>query len=157
MSVEKGKGKTSVRPRFFQNNFVFDVERHAEPKSTGKSRTVPGQAYSVQQLYDRSVNGLLNDLRRDVSTFGDGDLSHDSPDLEQMTRSEILDKRDYHAVNAERIAEKQAKLDEYNRQVRARRDADKKDISDVLSELKERRAKASSTPQSKPDKLSKEA
>lgn len=129
--------------------FVFDARSMEHP--SGASMTRPGQAYSVQQLYDRAMNGLLNDLKRDTFGFPEGEPTHDSPDIMKLTRAELLDKAEYLRNNAERIEAQRGRVQKYMDTVNAKRKEEADLLKEVTAELRERkRAKEASTSNDKP-------
>lgn len=62
-----------------------------EKRSTGKSQTVPDQSLTVMELYRRYRDGLPLGVRA-VGEYGDEDSNDfDSPDYDQLSRSDIYD------------------------------------------------------------------
>lgn len=78
------------------NTFVFDSVVHAERKNTMVSVTVPGEGFTIKEILDRFTRGGAQAIGQigKVSSFDSG-ASFDSPDLEKLRDSDLVDKQDF--------------------------------------------------------------
>lgn len=63
---------------------------------TGESKTVPGEAMTVREIYDRFVRGQdVNENDQRSGVFMDDDDNFDSVDLEKLAQGWTLDAQEY--------------------------------------------------------------
>lgn len=60
---------------------------------TGKSETVPGEAYTIRQLFDKLYTGMDPGVKR--NGIFDNEATHDSADLNQVAHMDLYDQDQY--------------------------------------------------------------
>lgn len=139
--MERKKEKQKVRV-LSQACYVFDRNRHAET-NTGVSETVPNEAMTIRQIFDRFRKGMpLGAQERQGSFTSDGsDHDFDAPDLDKLKESDFVERDEFQEKLMQEIAEKQKHLKERRDQETKRRQEEENEIQALREELRSRKQK----------------
>lgn len=93
-----------------QMTYVSTPGRSCEPPTDKPSKTVPGEAISVQEILRRFQSNMP--ITGNVKTGGyDSGVSHDSPDIEKSIQADIVDRHEMARAVREDLQERQSAAD----------------------------------------------
>lgn len=119
----------------------YKVVKANYEKPCGKSVTVPGEGYTVQQLFKRHKAGLLGDLGKNASYVG-GD--HDSEDLEKLPHKDLVEIDEFLEAEAHKSAS--LREDAKQKYAKHKKDVDEKQAlqNELEADYKKRKSAAES-------------
>lgn len=143
MERKEKKEKPVGRPLrvLSSSSFVFDRSRYGEVNNS-PSETVPSEAMTIRQIFDRFRKGLPLGAqeRRGGFALGD-DADFDSPDLDKLRESDFVERDEFQERLMDQIAVKQSELKKRRQEETQRRQSEEKELQELREELRIRKTK----------------
>lgn len=119
---------------------------HLEKVKDKVSATVPDEAYTVRELYERFASGLMTDVGKESVYYGGEDPSddlHDFADAEKIGQLDIAEMDLLREEIAAQQKDRKSVIDDVAQQNKAKREAEQREYEDIRTDYKKRKASES--------------
>lgn len=130
--MEKLKTKRLVKPSEWR------LDEYGMEKNTLPSVTVPGESYTVQQLFQRMQNGLMPDIAKNGSF--DSHASLDSDDIEKIAHLDLYERQQFQTELASQMLEKETRVKELQAEQARQKEEERQNWLDFIRERKSKKS-----------------